>query len=118
MIPEQMPILIDSDLCFEDGPASPRPLAAVNRWLRELPVNGCPEPGSWGVYARVVRDWAVFLGGHGIGLFDQRVRLKAGLRSYAVHRACGPLDTRLTATTWNQHVSILSIFYQWAVAEG
>ncbi len=76
------------------------------------------EPGSWGVYARVVRDWAVFLGSHGIGLFDQRDRLKAGLSSYAVHRACGPLDARLTATTWNQHVSILSIFYRWAVAEG
>ncbi|WP_306192350.1 site-specific integrase [Streptomyces sp. MK5] len=118
VIPEQMPILIDSDLCFEDGPVLPRPLAAANRWLRELPVNGCPEPGSWGVYARVVRDWAVFIGGHGIGLFDQRDRLKAGLSSYAVHRACGPLDVRLTATTWNQHVSILSIFYRWAVAEG
>ncbi|MFF7636018.1 hypothetical protein ACFZB9_23165 [Kitasatospora sp. NPDC008050] len=49
VIPEQMPILVDNDLRFEDGPALPRPLAAVNRWLRELPLNGCPEPGSWGV---------------------------------------------------------------------
>ncbi|MFD5419193.1 site-specific integrase [Streptomyces sp. NPDC127069] len=118
VIPERMPVLIDSDLCFEDDPMSPRPLVAVNRWLRELPVNGCPEPASWGVYARVVRDWAVFLGDRGIGLFDQRDRLKAGLSSYAVHRACGPLDARLEATTWNQHVSILSILYRWAVAEG
>ncbi len=29
VIPEQMPILVDSDLCFEDGPASPRPLGCV-----------------------------------------------------------------------------------------
>lgn len=93
-------------------------MVAANRWLRELPVNGCPEPDSWGVYVRVVRDWVVFLGGHGIWLFDQRDRLKAGLSSYAVHRACGPLDARLTATMRNQRVSILSISYRWAVAEG
>ncbi|GGV54702.1 site-specific integrase [Streptomyces spectabilis] len=117
VIPDGMPVLIDSDLCFEDAPASPRPLVAANRWLRELPSSGCPEPGSWGVYARAVRDWAVFLDDHGIGLFDDRARLKAALSSYAVHRSSGPLEVRFAATTWNQHVSILSSFYRWAVEE-
>ncbi len=81
-------------------------------------MRGCPEPGSWGVYARAARDWAAFLSDHGVGLFDHRDRLKAALGSYAVRRGCGPLEVRLTATTWNQHVSILASLYRWAVAEG
>lgn len=31
LIPEGMPVLVDDDLCFEDGPAAPRPAAVVNR---------------------------------------------------------------------------------------
>ena len=37
--PERMPVLVDDDLLFEDGPGAPRPVVAVNRWLRELPVS-------------------------------------------------------------------------------
>ena len=36
------PVLIDDDLRFEDGPGSPRPSVAANRWLRELPSSGTP----------------------------------------------------------------------------
>jgi hypothetical protein len=46
LIPEGMPVLIDDDLRFEDGPGAPRPSAAVNRWLRELPSSGAPSPKS------------------------------------------------------------------------
>jgi hypothetical protein len=31
LLPERMPVLVDDDLRFEDGPGAPRPLAAVNR---------------------------------------------------------------------------------------
>jgi hypothetical protein len=41
-----MPVLIDDDLLFEDGPAAPRPATAVNRWLRELPSSGAPAASS------------------------------------------------------------------------
>ena len=41
LIPERMPVLIDDDLRFEDGPGAPRPAVVVNRWLRELPASGC-----------------------------------------------------------------------------
>jgi hypothetical protein len=44
LIPERMPVLVDDDLLFEDGPGEPRPSVAVNRWLRELPASGCPAP--------------------------------------------------------------------------
>jgi hypothetical protein len=44
LIPEGMPVLIDDDLRFEDGPGAPRPSVAVNRWLRELPSSGAPSP--------------------------------------------------------------------------
>ena len=47
LIPERMPVLIDDDLRFEDGPAAPRPAAVVNRWLRELPSSGAPAASSW-----------------------------------------------------------------------
>lgn len=40
LIPEGMPVLVDDDLRFEDGPAAPRPAAVVSRWLRELPASG------------------------------------------------------------------------------
>ena len=118
LIPEGMPVLVDDDLRLEDGPAAPRPAVMVNRWLRELPASGAPAPSSWGNYARAVKEWAEFLAGHGVGLFDSRERLKSGLSRYAEHRAAGPVTARFAATTWGQHMSILSLFYRWAIAEG
>ena len=52
LIPERMPVLVDDDLLFEDGPAAPRSVVAVNRWLRLLPASGAPSPNTWEVYAR------------------------------------------------------------------
>ena len=118
LIPERMPVLVDDDLLFEDGPAAPRPAAVVNRWLRELPASGCPAPGSWESYARVLKEWAEFLSGHGVGLFDSRDRLKLALGKYAEYRAAGPAERRFAATTWGRHMSVLSLFYRWALEEG
>jgi site-specific recombinase XerD len=118
LIPERMPVLIDEDLRFEDGPGMPRPTVAVNRWLRELPASGAPAPSSWENYARAVKEWMEFLAEHGVGLFDSRDRLKLGLSRYAEHRATGPLRHRFVASTWGQHMSILSMFYRWALEEG
>ena len=42
LFPERMPVLVDDDLLFEDGPGAVRPTTVVNRWLRELPSSGCP----------------------------------------------------------------------------
>lgn len=44
LIPDGMPVLVDDDLRFEDGPVVPRPTAVVNRWLSELPASGAPAP--------------------------------------------------------------------------
>lgn len=99
LMPERMPVLVDDDLLFEDGPGAPRPSVAVNRWLRELPASGCPAPSSWESYARVVREWAEFLDEHGVGLFDSRERLKLALGKYAEYRAAGPAEKRFAATT-------------------
>jgi integrase len=118
VIPEGMPVLVDDDLRFEDGPLAVRPTAMVNRWLRELPVSGAPAPSSWECYARAVKAWMEFCAGRGIGLFDSRQRLKDALGAYAEHRAAGPLQARFAASTWGQHVSILSMLYRWAIAEG
>ncbi len=118
LIPERMPVLLDDDLRFEDGPGASRPTVAVNQWLRELPVSGAPAPSSWENYARAVKEWMEFLAGHGVALFDSRERLKLGLSRYAEHRATGPLKARFAATTWGQHMSILSMFYRWALEEG
>ena len=68
-------------------------------------------------YARTARSWMEFLAERGVGLFDTRERLRAALSGYAAFRAVGPVAARFEATTWNQHVSILSSFYRWAVAE-
>jgi len=118
LIPERMPVLVDDDLLFEDGPGAPRPAVAVNRWLRELPASYCPSPSSWESYARVVKDWSEFLALHGVGLFDSRQRLKAALGKYAEYRAAGPAERRFAATTWGRHMSVLSLFYRWALDEG
>jgi len=118
VIPERMPVLIDDDLRFEDGPAAPRPAVAVNLWLRSLPASGCPAPGSWASYARVAAAWMEFLTGHGVGLFDTRERLRHALGKYAEYRATGPAARRFAATTWGRHVSVLSLFYRWALEEG
>jgi site-specific recombinase XerD len=118
LIPEQMPVLVDDDLVFEDAPGGPRPTVAVNRWLRMLPASGAPSPNTWEVYARAVKDWMEFLAEHGVGLFDSRERLKLALSRYAEYRATGPLARRLAASTWGQHMSILSLFYRWAIEDG
>ena len=118
LIPERMPVLVDDDLLFEDGPGAPRPLAAVNQWLRELPASGAPSPATWKAYAQAVKEWIEFLGLHGVGVFDLREQLKAGLSRYAEHRATGPARQRFSATTWGRHMSILSLFYRWAMDEG
>jgi site-specific recombinase XerD len=113
-----MPVLVDEDLCFEDGVGAPRPVTVVNQWLRGLPSCGAPAPSSWAAYARVVKEWMVFLAERGVGLFDSRDRLKHALGCYAEHRATGPLKQRFAATTWGRHMSILSLFYRWALDEG
>jgi integrase len=118
LIPEGMPVLVDDDLVFEDGPTVPRATVAVNRWLRELPASGAPAKSSWANYARAVKAWAEFLAGRGVELFGPRERLKQALGSYAEHRSAGPVEERLAPSTWNQHMSVLSLFYRWAVAEG
>lgn len=117
LIPERMPVLLDEDLRFEDGPGAPRPAAAVNGWLRELPASGAPAAASWESYARAVKEWMEFLAEHGVGLFDSRERLKHALGKYAEHRATGPVSQRFAASTWGQHRSIMSMFYRWALAE-
>ncbi len=116
-IADRMPQLVDDDLIFEDA-GVPRPSVAVNRWLRELPVSGAAAPGTWAKYARALRDWMTFLLGLGIAIFDTRDQLKRALGAYAAHRAGGPVEARWAASTWNQNICVLSVFYQWAVAEG
>ena len=116
-VSDGMPVLVDEDLRFDDG-GVPRPVTAVNWWLRELPGSGCASPRSWLAYGRALRDWLEFTGSRGVGVFDTRVRLKDALGAYAAYRACGPVESRLAASTWAQHVSILGSFYRWAVAEG
>lgn len=118
LIPQRMPVLIDDDLLFEDGPAAPRPATVVNCWLRGLPSSGAPAPSSWESYARVLKAWMEFLAGHGVGLFDSRGQLKYALGKYAEHRATGPMAVRFATSTWGQHMSVLSLFYRWAMAEG
>lgn len=117
LIPERMPVLVDDDLRFDDAPGGPRPAMAVNIWLRELPASGVPAPASWESYARVVKDWMEFLAEHGVVLFDSRERLRLALGTYAEYRATGPAERRFAATTWNRHMSVLSMFYRWAIAE-
>ena len=118
LIPERMPVLVDDDLLFEDGPGAPRPVVAVNQWLRELPASGCPSPGSWESYARVLKEWAEFLSEHGVALFGSRGQLKLALGKYAEYRAAGLAERRFAATTWGRHMSVLSLFYRWAIDEG
>jgi len=56
-------------------------------------------------------------GRHGVGLFDSRSQLKYALGKYAEHRATGPMGQRFASSTWGQHMSVLSLFYRWAIAE-
>ncbi len=118
VIPQRMPFLVDDDLRFEDGPGAPRASTVVNRWLRELPSSGAPAPKTWAYYARVVKAWTEFCASRGVRLLDSRERLKDALGAYAEHRAAGPLEARFAASTWGQAMSVLGLFYRWAMAEG
>jgi len=118
LVAERMPVLIDDDLRLEDGPGRLRPVSVVNQWLRQLPVSGAPAPASWASYARVVREWLEFLAARGVGLFDSRDRLRRALGAYSEFRGSGAAGQRFAASTWNRHVSVLSVFYRWAITEG
>jgi len=85
---------------------------------KELPASGAPAPATWEAYARAVREWMEFLALHDVGVFQRRERLKLALSRYAEHRAVGPARQRFSATTWARHMSILSMFYRWAMEEG
>lgn len=117
LVTEQMPVLVDEDLLFEDQDIS-RPTVAVNRWLRELPVSGAPSPRTWHTYARVLRSWLEFVSSHQVCVFDPADRLRGVLGAYAEHHMSGPVDARWSEATWNLHVSVLSRFYRWAMEEG
>ncbi|MFD0034309.1 hypothetical protein ACWGDS_25315 [Streptomyces sp. NPDC055059] len=115
-IPEGMAFLVDDDLRFEDGDGV-RATAVANEWLRLRPMENCSAPSSWGTYARILRDWIVAAQLHEVEVFDTRDRLKGLLSTYAVDRASGDPKQRLGAVTWNQHMSVLGMFYRWAMAE-
>lgn len=118
LIREQMPVLIDDDLLFEDSPGAPRPTTAVNQWLRELPLNGAPAVRTWKNNAGCLCEWLKFLKPRGVHPFGDRQDLRAALSMYAEYRLAGGLKDRWDHTTWNLHVGILSGFYQWARDEG
>lgn len=117
VIPEGMPVLVDDDLRFEDGP-TPRPTVAVNRWLQELPAGGAPAARTWEAYARALKAWMEFLAERGVAVFDDRERLRGVLSMYAQYRFAGPLAARFAPATWNLHVGVVAAFYRWAAAEG
>src|SRR2546422_11685283 len=94
LIPERMPVLIDDDMLFEDGPGAPRPAVAVNRWLRELPVSGAPAPSTWGTYARVLKGGMEFLAGRGVGGVASREQLGTPVSGFARDRAAGAVAPR------------------------
>ncbi|BAJ29279.1 hypothetical protein KSE_34720 [Kitasatospora setae KM-6054] len=112
-----MPLVFDDDLLFEDARGT-RETVAVNRWACELPTSGVPAANSWPTYVRAVREWKEFAALYGVSLFDTRVRLKQVLGAYAVHRSSGPVKSLFAASTWNQAMTILGIFYNWAISEG
>lgn len=80
----------------------------MNRWLQELPVSGAPAVSTWHTYGRIVKDWMEFLEVRGVSVFAGREALRVALSAYAGYRATGPLQRRFSATTWNQHVSVLA----------
>ncbi|WP_414942915.1 hypothetical protein, partial [Amycolatopsis sp. cmx-11-51] len=110
-------VLVGDDLAF--GVAfGLRSAAVVNGWLRELSSSGCPVPSSWGSYVWVPRSWMEFIVDFDVNLCDARRSLRDALSAYAVHRVCGPIEAQFGVTTWDRHVSVLSSFCRWAVAEG
>ena len=56
------------------------------------------------------KEWAEFLSGHGVGLFDSRGQLKLALGKYAEYRAAGPAERRFAATTGGRHMRVLALF--------
>jgi site-specific recombinase XerD len=118
LIRDRMPVLIDDDLLFEDSPGAERPTMIVNRWLRELPLNGAPAVRTWRNNAGCLCEWMKFLKARGVHLLGDRQDLRAALSMYAEFRLAGELKNRWDHTTWNLHVGILASFYTWARDEG
>ena len=120
LIPERMPVLVDDDLLFEDGPGRP---AAVGGG--EPVAAGAAGQRGAGAEARgsTTRGWS----GSGwsswpsmaSGLFDSRGPAEAGAGASTPSTGRrARWRQRFAATTWAQHMSILSLFYRWAIERG
>jgi integrase len=118
LIRDRMPVLIDDDLRFEDAPGVPRPTVFVNRWLRELPLNGAPATRTWQNGANCLRDWLAFLQVRGVSPLGDGRDLRAALGMYAEYRLASELKDRWDPSTWNLNMGILSGFYRWAREQG
>ena len=111
-------MLVDDDLRFEDG----RGRAAADDGGEPVVAGAAGQRRAGAelvgeLRARASRNgWSSWTE-HGVGLFDSRARFKDALGKYAEHRATGPVEQRFAATTWGRHMSVLSVFYRWAIAE-
>lgn len=114
LIRQDMPVLIDDDLRFEDE-HGPRPTVAVNAWLRDLPISGVPAAKSWRSYAQATRTWLEFLAARSVHPFGEREDLRAALGAFAEYRLAGPVEARWDRSTWNHRINVLTSFYTWAV---
>jgi hypothetical protein len=114
LIRQDMPVLIDDDLRFEDE-HGPRPTVGVNAWLRELPISGVPAAKSWRSYAQAMRSWLEFLASRSMHPFAERADLRAALGAFAEYRLAGPVEARWDGATWNHRVNVMSRFCSWAV---
>ncbi|WP_049887568.1 tyrosine-type recombinase/integrase [Saccharopolyspora spinosa] len=105
-VPNGTPLLFDREGRFD---------WTLNRFILELPELAQYSEKSWLATARDIDAWVEFLRSRG-----EKSWLDASLadaRAYKRYRLSGPLETRLTAKSWNRHLNSLDKLYNWAVHE-
>ncbi len=102
-IPHGMPFFI-----ADDG----FPVHHVNRWLKALPVSGCPSSATWTAYGRDYLNWHRFLAARGTD--PLQAKEDDLIAYYAVLRlGDGGPDLVVDERTWNRRVAGLDNYYRY-----
>ena len=81
-------------------------------------MSNAPARRTWKIYAQALRGWLEFLSERGVAPFGSGQELRSVLSAYAGYRLSDSPRHRWDGSTWNLHVTALSLFYEWAQAEG
>ncbi len=107
VVPDKMPFVLADDGQYH---------RAINRFLRDLPSDGCPSANTWKAYARDIVTFARFLA-EKCGGKDILETVADDIKLYNRTRLLGNQNA-INRASWNRAITALDKFFNWALDRG